>query len=648
MKQRTQELLEAADLLAGDIRTGLFTPFLGAGASSLRSGEIDLESYPWREVAMTLTAISMTLSKRSRDFLRSFTKHRLNLVSEAEVNRIVPVTDGPHSPTIGGTDLCETLLVKLQVELVRATVRLTHYFGVRFSEESPSIHHLEDCSVSFDLSSEEQTGALARDCLMRLFAAADLALELQRRTSGQRESPFLFSGSGVQRCLERKRLYDKLLTLVIGLIGKNRDSYLDELGKHRVGRHFPIPYEVELGKTASYGNLRLDAIQWLSDLLWYTVRYWVPCYPTTAELAFELSLAVKDAPPRRAELAQAAQALENECASMEGENLLAKITGDLVRYCETVQERKEGPGWQAKAFYYAIAAALQYQFEKYRKAVAAKADSASQQVSLKDKFKPGKVKSETPSFQPKFPVPIVFTTNFDSALEKVFEANDVCFHIVFPVLRGSSMEDEAVVVAPSWMVRTVYPKSRNLSPPAEDWKSFCHIDDNGSPQISFEGPIIVKLHGSPAQTLAESTTQHWLVLSEAGYLEALDGDSRVPAWLGNQLSSQESKEGNKPVPRSLWFLGYSISDWNVRLRLYEHCKEHRKLGGRRSTVDWSADVYRTAILGKLDVDQCLGDLNELPMMIYAAFEDGERNAVCSDKVRQLMDGIRENLPRNQR
>lgn len=664
-----RELIDAKRLLGDDIRRGLFTPFLGAGASSLRSGEADLESYPWKEVADILTAIAFRLSKRSRGFLRSFAKQRLNLSSDDEVCRIIPTSDTARLRAVGATNLVETPLVKFQVELVRATLGLTRYFGVCFSQESPSVHHLEDCSVKFELGSEEElcapardfleraprtaeeVRALARDCLQRLLGAADLALELKVITGGQQESPFLLPVPEGPRCLERQRLYEKLVTLIVGLVGRNRELYREQLAKHRVGRHFRIPYEVEQGKASSFGKLRLDAIQWMSDLLWYTVRYWVPCYPTTAELAFELSLAVKDAPPRRAELAQAAQALENEDPNTEDVDLISRFVGNLVTYCRVVNERKEGPDWQTKTFYYGIAAAMQFQFEKYAK---------SPQPNPRLRFQ------SNATGQQQVPVPVVFTTNFDSALEEVFEANNICFHIVFPVLKVDRPGDEKLPGTPSWMIKTCHPKVKKRDQPAEDWDKFCQVDENnGAPQISFMGPIIVKLHGAPSLALGEPTDKHWLVLSEAGYLEAVETGSKMPVWLecqlaSNHLASKQGKdsEGGQEVDRkvssntaarSLWFLGYSISDWNVRLRLFEHCKNHRRLeGGRRNTVDRSSDVYRTAILGKLKVDQNLGDLNELPCMILEVLEDEERTAENSGNVRQLMKGIRTQPPRDQR
>jgi hypothetical protein len=639
-------LLEAGHQLETDVRKGLFTPFLGVGTSTLRSADIDFDLYPWKEVALTLAAISYKLDERGRHFLQSLARHRLNVSSTENLRWIVPANDALRPLIAGDVDLGETLLVRFQVELVQATVHLTNYFGLRFSQEIPSIHRLEDTGVKFDLASEEEIGALARECVAHLLASADIALELQVADS-RGDSVFLAKPRGVNRALERRRIYQKLMTLIVDLIGRSREAYISVLAPHTVGRHFPIAFRVEQGDTATFGILQLDAIQWLSDLLWYTVRYWIPFYPTTSELAFELSLAAKDAPSRRAELAQAAQALENE--SFGKANSLAEIIGNLVRYCEIVQD-KEGADWQSKAFNYAIAAALQYQFEKYKVFKDLDGDSAVRRASLKDRFKAGD-EDKGRRVPPKFPIPIAFTTNFDSSLEKAFEENDLGFHIVFPVLRGSRLEDPEIIVAPVWMVRTCYPRSMRRMVQELDWSTLC--DANGVPRMVFVGPIIVKLYGSPTLELNDDKSEHWIVLSEVGYLEALEDRAKIPVWLTQQLASKEGSDDQwgfrRPVPRSIWFLGHSATDWNERRTLYEHCKDNVKLGGRRNTVDRSSDFYRTAILGALKVDQCLGDLNELPNMILVALEDDcERTTGNYENVRRLMDGVQKHLQRYQR
>lgn len=623
-------LVDVSEQLETDIKTGILTPFLGAGASSLRSSEIDLTSYPWKEVATILTAVysRVRAEKECRDFLASFAEQRLRL----PYNKIAPVIT-PSRKT--GPELGDHILVKLQAELVRACVRMTRYFGIRLAEERPSIQNLDECSVEFRLNSDEGIQRTARECVQRLLAAADLALELERQVGKAGESPFLTSVAGATRGLERRQLYRKLLALTVGLIGNNRELYERELAGHRLGGRLPIPTDLEEATSPSFGKLRLDAIQWMSDLLWYTVRYWVPWYPTTAELGFELSLVVRDGPPRRAELAQAAQALENRGGpnsdSRSGARELAARVGSLVTYCETVQERKESPDWQTKAFYYAIAAVVEYQYERYRASI----DAAASQRSLKDRFK-----LSTPEPQAKVPVPLVFTTNFDRALESVLEDNDLCFHTVFPVLRGEPEDRDSG--APMWMIRTQYPKSANRTSTTEEWSSICQ---DTIPRGTFEGPIIVKLHGSPSLPLEDATQQHWIVLSESGYLDSFCEGFKVPLWLASQLSSRE-RVGSTTTEtrRSLWFLGYSISDWNVRLRLYEHCSDQRRLrGGRRSTVGRPADIYRTAILGRLEVDQCEGDLNELPYMVLQAFDENDLRG--SENVMRLVAEIRNHLPR---
>jgi SIR2-like domain len=629
MQLTKMALIGARTQIESDIRKGFFTPFLGAGASSLRSGQIDPDSYPWRDVARTLTAIAARLtSAGSLDFVRSFAAQRLRISEEVSkaIVPAAPLLDRPDlwpaiDPKIG-----DSILVMFQVEIVRAAARLTKYFGMRFADESPSIHRLEDCSVAFDLRSVD-----AVNPLVRLLAATDIALEMREGAAGEVESPFLAKVPDAQRGLDRQGIHEGLLALIVGLMGTQRPTYEEQLAKHDVEDFGRIPDEVDGGTMDDFGRLRLDAIQWMSELLWYTLRYWVPWYPTTAELAFELSLAVRGAPPRRAELAQAAQAFENDFKASD----LSTRVGDLVTYCEKVQERHDGPSRETAAFYYGIAAVLQHQFDMYKK------ELSRERRALKDKYisqKPGEDPVTTGgNGRAQVPVPLAFTTNFDSALEKIFDESNLSFHIVFPVVKSSKKEeDEETAGAPIWMIKTCHPRSERKKPEEEEWE---FPDAGVMPLASLEGPIIVKLHGSPGMQRDGDVEQHWVVLSEVGYLQALTNDSWAPKWLVNQLrwnsDAKQTAGSNEVVQRALWFLGYSISDWNVRLRLYEHCK---RPGGSRNTVDRAADVYRTAILRHLEVAHCVGDLNKLPGMIFRAFDDDDMER--SPEVKYLLEKLK--------
>lgn len=632
MMPLTNTVLAAQETQKGmenDIRKGFFTPFLGAGASSLRSGAIDPESYPWRDVAKTLTAIASWLRKsESLDFMRSFAAQRLR-ISREDSEKVVPALAFPDRPDLWppmDPKLREGILVRFQVEIVRAAARLTKYFGIRFADESPSIHRLEDCSVEFRLESEA-----AQEPLASLLVAADIALEMR---AGKVESRFLEKIPNAQRGLERQNIYEGLLTLIVGLMGTHRCDYKDQLAKHGIGSGLWRPPDgVDGGNVDDYGRLRLDAIQWMSELLWYTVRYWVPWYPTTAELAFELSLAVRGAPPRRAELAQAAQAFENESEPSD----LSKIIGDLVTYCEKVQEKRDGLCRETAAFYYGIAAVLQHQFEKYKKALLREEADVLIDKYLKPQAGDA-AGANGDDVESPVPVPLVFTTNFDSALESIFEAQNLPFHIVFPVLRRDKKGDDtaaATTAAPIWLIKTCRPQKNRVESVPVEWK---HPNADVMPIENLEGPMIVKLHGSPGMVRTSDAVQHWVVLSEVTYLQALSNNLWVPDWLVKQLRWNSDARESSAAQRALWFLGYSISDWNVRLRLYEHCKDR---GGSRRTVDRAADLYRTAILRHLKVAHCVGDLNALPYMIFRAFDDDK--IAKSNAVIDLLENLKQHL-----
>lgn len=559
------------------VKTGIFTPFLGAGASSLRPGELDCSEYPWDHVAQTLAAIRRKLpSHRSWNYLRSFAHQRLRM-SSADLDH--------YLPTDGQPDLAEALesdpLVDVQAELVRATVRLTNYVGTHLANETPSLHVLDGCSVPFVASELE-----GEDAVSALVRAAGIAVDAVNRGEGACESPFRLDKS---RELGIDRVYEKLVQIIKVLTANETEMFAEALERHREA--------LEDARTNEAGQLRLDVLQWLSDLLWYTLTYWLPCYPTTAELAFELSLNVIDAPARRADLAQAAQALETVN--------LADLSNRIKKrmdYCENGQDKRKEAYRDTALFYDAIAAALQHQFEHFS-------------APLLDGGKKWDQAEPEPA-----PLPIVFTTNFDRAMERAFEKNGIPFHVLFPVIMaGVGRVGGRIPVV--WKLRTWYSLERanETGQAFEDqyWEKVC--PQGKSPAIDWEGPLIVKLHGSPSEKRGKSKDQHWVVLSEVGYLQALEG-SGMPDWVREQL--RDSRDFGDPAVdgrRSLWFLGYSIADWNVRLRLYQDSK----VGGVRRTFNREADPYRRALLKILGIEQSVGDLNEFPRFIRRALRDRE-------------------------
>jgi hypothetical protein len=594
--------------LAVYIKRGEFTPFLGAGASSLR--EANQVAPPWNRVLENIGAIMPHLkTKEGQHFLSSFAAQRLTLSAKDLEQELIAAS----AKNLGDeSSFHKNGLLHLQVELINATVRLTEYFGRVFSDETPPIRELASCSVPFDPA--DLNGA---DAIKQLLKAAAIAHDLLDDASGKRESPFLLRSKGTERpiegrSIELQRIYEKILILLVTLLGDKRDLYGSELERHKFGERLPIPDEVDEGQIADFGRLRFDALHWMSELIWYTLRYWIPCYPTTAELAFELSLRVPKAPPRRPELAQAAQALENEYAGSQDGSLTDEMA-HIVRYCERYQESEPESVVGTSAFYCSIALAMSYQFELY-------IESPNDDFELEETDGDAGERRNGEAT-----VPLVFSTNFDNALERVFDRHDIGYHVVYPMIAEGSRNETVPV---GWRMKTCYPESAQKEPSYSRWDGMPPAKPTGSPKPGqLIGPMILKLHGAPCIKDNRPGYKHWLVLSETGYLEALATASHVPDWVLQQLGHKINSR------RALWFLGYSMSDWNVRLRLFEHC-----MGGTQSfrgTVDREGDVYRRALLltEKIHVEQWYADLSFLPQRILELFARDQTRDLTAGNVK---------------
>jgi hypothetical protein len=266
-------------------------------------------------------------------------------------------------------------------------------------------------------------------------------------------------------------------------------------------------------------------------------------------------------------------------------------------------------------------------------------------------------------------VPVIITTNFDRALEKAFESIGQSYHVMYPVWRSvphyNSREFEETRAAQGvteWVLRTVIaaPDDRSSAPTPNGGGLRPLVILSGSypmfppPGVKLVGPVVLKLHGSPqegpqdpslripvrfhasAQSVIEANwaLNHLLVLSERVYLETLMGDhgTSMPEW----VQSQFHQIGGAQIQGAVFFLGYSISDWNVRMQMVRqsaHLPHEKSQGGRsippqsellqRWAIVNSYDHYRTAILAHLNVLVCDKDLNEFGQRLNEAVLDAE-------------------------
>lgn len=134
-------------------------------------------------------------------------------------------------------------------------------------------------------------------------------------------------------------------------------------------------------------------------------------------------------------------------------------------------------------------------------------------------------------------IPLIVTTNYDVLLEKAMAGRP--HHLV---VQGSPSDDP-----PGGILWWPPDKDRNVKVERCSPLAFRELDP-----ASAQDPIIYKMHGSLLPQDQDS-----FVISEGDYVEFLYrmiGNAAIPPFFADYLRT-----------RSLLFLGYSLSDWNVRL-----------------------------------------------------------------------------------
>jgi hypothetical protein len=663
----SEDYERVVQLAMDSIGMGTFTPLLGPGASSLRFGKLD--EAPWNEVLDRMSLILAHLTNRADErYLSSQAEAHLEVVlPDKKATRLPSSGDsddlllplqiglvrlgaalvGLFGQRMIESRQCVSELVDYEVEvldkdrealwrilldLVDAAKRLA-----RGTRESPSVDKAsvpkEETSTarSPDLSEKDHV-QLPRK-LAKLFSPDELeqlcfelgidykdlrgeviavkALELVRFLDRRGELSKLIE------CVERERpnvqwrtkssvatdagsplpasswlpgveadaIYEKLLMFACRMIHPLTVAPLADQFPEvqpRLLAHGERRRELQLmhsDEPVKY--LKLAELAWLEDLLWYTLSYKVPAYPTTAELAFKLSLTARPGLVQRGELAHWAELLQNGKDGDEEFEFIRSIQ-EWLTFCEDRD-------LELTKFHSSVAAALSAQYRQYQQ------DVKTRRVYDRERLPP-----------------IAFISNYDRRLEKALECIQVpYYHVALPVRvqrSKSSGSDSA------WLFYTfaLHGSKRHVETiyTCEKWQA----DDLNDYVL---GPIIVKVHGSPLEVLPDHNKvseeqgkdpiqyqgiQHLLILSESRYLLALVGDSSYPAWLLQELRKES---------RELWFFGYSLADWSVRLNLFEGM---RYLGdeqdGKKQTrivLSPRFDILRGAILRALKMVHRRGD-----------------------------------------
>jgi len=362
-------------------------------------------------------------------------------------------------------------------------------------------------------------------------------------------------------------------------------------------------------------SLTLIDLVWIGNLLWHSLRFNLQYYPTSAELAFQLSLCTTAAsgsargmPPLLAQAAQAAsQSIEN-----------------IKRWFSFYAERRAESG-----FYRNLAAWLQKRFN----------DSST---------------TNNPCVDKGAPLPMVFTTNYDCEIEAALDRLECSYHVVMPVyLTWNKNHSETRTPKALWLTKTVKYDGRRLQQLPWEYAGNTEVSPTNidatnpkQPRKQFVGPILVKLHGSPLEELPgpdevghipawvesiikddtlDSRYEHRVTITEGDYLSDLRRE--IPVWVQQALQARR---------RRLFFLGQSVSDWNIRLRLADHINWAGRNDNasqseaaeadqgpetaryRRFAVNRSTGFFDVAFMDDLGIGQLLVDLEVVQKTVSAA------------------------------
>jgi len=216
-------------------------------------------------------------------------------------------------------------------------------------------------------------------------------------------------------------------------------------------------------------------------------------------------------------------------------------------------------------------------------------------------------------------ITLALTTNYDKELERALVREGTNFHVVYPITiypRPKSplqkQSDAEIRDRVFWVMKTCYHDQ-----PEGSQYVLLSKDDNPLRGVKIVGPIVVKLHGSPLDqdklpdpiTWTDGSTEkrktgepwtHFVVLSESSFLDSAI-DEKLPTWIEKNVRSED---------QDLWFLGYSIVDWNVRLRLYRYearSREERTEPSKKVAFAHRFEPHKTQLLSTIGVDFCEHD-----------------------------------------
>ncbi len=620
---------EWISFLGRDVEAGRFVPFIGAGVSAFRDPEVisNLLSSDNKDFEM-LRAAPGALSAYRFGRLKSYSasdseKHLLDIIADinylSEARRETVSWCGIYTNWANSSEAIafdesplEVLLIQLQKNILKFLVYLDTVAADQTRNSNTLTAWLPNTRLLIPERSIGEAVSILNDCLSN----ATKIRKFLKDTNV--EICFLLCPESIETAL--RDLASKIVRGEIDLFSPEHVEIFDSVNKR------------------AYSDSQLsflgDEIQWLFSFLWHLFRFDDPLLPSSRELTLRLTLRKTGKPIRVVgELSQVAEAL----AVVDGEQEMfpqhvSEVIDNWISYCHRITKDL----FPVSSGYKSLASVTKAMYQ-------------ANERRIKDN-----------PCEPKIP-PLLFTTNYDESLEialmNVENPPWGAIHILFPVYREIhfdgdssskaqdldgkistssqySSQDSASGIETAWVRQTIINSVHRLEPSiiCKDRSENSDTQSGGQSQShclknilndkSIPGPIILKLHGAPSVDIASISEQipqqspfssvrwnHMTLITESGYVQVL-----------SEATSREMPLAALQTVRSrfgLWFLGYSLSDWNIRSQLYFQVAtgknetpslgQNDKRNGHRYAVMQSKDEVKHAYCENLNIKPALTD-----------------------------------------
>lgn len=507
---------EPEDVVKEGVENGTFTPLLGPCCFEMRDNRDRALHFLGRRFHRLLLHPELKNDEEIKDYASSIVNaNHPNVAAQGYV--------APKSKP----DEWSTALTSFQVSLAYSGLEACRLFGSALARNPVCLTGLRTADVSLLAGEQVQGGwhdkedrekrALGsldalEDWLVQAVGRVEELLKIRKKLRKNQDSRFKSSAKLLGVPAIRTQL-EATTWSILGPLLKGNADWIAE---------YPEPDHID----TSVPKLSTVHLEWLSDLLWYTIRFDAPMYPTDYELAFQLSFT--------SDTEQQSRRPHREPLGIVGRVATTKTGIETIR--DYFKHYAKGSASDSE-FYMAMARALCHCLKK-------------------DPHE----------------LPIAISTNFDNDLESIFRTVNHPFSTLIPIKieHGSGKTQKT---QPYWLL---------CVEDSKESKKHWQLVQSGTKVNDLlevtKGPLIVRLHGAPMVTLPPvseidcseikrkglptgSKPIHRLILWEYDILNWLVDTSSWPSALRKLLED-----------RALFFLGYRLRLADNRLKIFDQAR----------------------------------------------------------------------------